>query len=487
MHQLILKKKLRFFEGWVEVAEASAVLERIRQDGVRWVDLQFVDFTGGLQHITIPAHHFGEGELEHGVGKLDGSSIKGFKQIFESDMVLMPDPATYARIPWEQYTCRIYCDIMEAGGTDRFTRDSRHIARRAEHELGKHGFDVSYWGPEPEFFVFDAVKFETHAPFKGQSYSVESSEAAWAAGGTNYPIRFKEGYYPAPPVDSLQEFRRQVCTLMEDAFGIEVDAHHHEVATAGQVEIDMKYAPLVQMADNLVTYKFVSKNLGKQHGKMVTFLPKPIFGDNASGMHVHQSLWGGGRNKFYDESDEYAGVSQTCRYYIGGLLEHGRALSAFVSPTTNSYKRLVPGYEAPVYLAWSRRNRSAAVRIPMYHGGEGAKRIEYRPPDPSCNPYLAFAAMAAAGLDGIKRRLEPGDSVDQNIYHLSPAKRKEFGIRELPGSLEEALAALESDSQFLEPVFGRDAVEMHLDLKREEHKQNSIRPTPYEFQMYLDV
>ncbi len=465
----------------------GTVLDRIKQDGIRWIDLHFVDFTGGLQHITIPAHHMGEKELKYGIGKLDGSSIKGFKPIFESDMILMPDQSTYAIIPWETSTCRIYCDIYESGGVDKFSRDSRHVARKAEMEMKKQGFDVSYWGPEPEFFVFDSVKYDTSTPFKGQSYSIESSEGAWASAGTNYPIRFKEGYYPAPPVDSLQELRRQTCTVMEDAFGIEIDAHHHEVATAGQVEIDMKYAPLVQMADNLVTYKFVAKNVGKQHGKMVTFIPKPIFGDNASGMHVHQSLWAGGKNKFYDPADSYAEVSQACRYYIGGLLEHGRALSAIVSPTTNSYKRLVPGYEAPVYLAWSRKNRSAAVRIPMYHGGEGAKRIEYRPPDPSCNPYLAFAAMSAAGLDGIKRKLEPGNSVDQNIYHLSPQQRKELGIRELPGSLEEALNALESDCSFLEPIFSRDAIEMHLELKREEHKQNSIRPTPYEFQLYLDV
>ena len=464
----------------------QTILDRIKADGIRWIDLQFVDFTGGLQHITVPSHHVGENEFEHGIGKLDGSSIKGFKQIFESDMQLMPDPATYRIIPWETSTCRIYCDIYEPSG-EKFSRDSRGIAKNAENEMQKQGFDVSYWGPEPEFFVFDSVKYDTYTPYKGQSYSIESSEGAWASAGTNYPIRFKEGYYPATPVDSLQEFRRQACTTMEDSFGIEIDAHHHEVATAGQVEIDMKYAALLRMADNLVTYKFVAKNLGKQHGKMVTFMPKPIFADNASGMHVHQSLWKEGKNKFYDESDDYAQVSQACRYYIGGLLEHGRALSALVSPTTNSYKRLVPGDEAPVYLAWSRRNRSAAVRIPMYHGGEGAKRIEYRPPDPSCNPYLAFAAMAAAGLDGIKRKLEPGNPVDQNIYHLTPSQRKELGIRELPGSLEQALEALESDSSFLQPIFGKDAVEMHLELKREEHKQNSIRPTPYEFQLYLDA
>jgi len=402
-------------------------------------------------------------------------------------MVLLPEASTYAKIPWDQSTVRIFCNVMEAGGTERFSRDSRYIAERAEGELKKNGFDVSYWGPEPEFFVFDSVKFDTQSAYKGQGYSIESREAAWNSQGTNYPIRFKEGYYPAPPVDTLQEYRRVACSVMEDAFGIEIDAHHHEVATAGQVEIDMKYAPLLQMADNLVTYKYVAKNVGAQFGKLATFMPKPIFADNASGMHVHQSIWGGGKNKFYDPGDSYAEISQACRYYIGGLLEHGRALSAVVSPTTNSYKRLVPGYEAPVYLAWSRRNRSATVRIPVYHGGEGAKRIEYRPPDPSCNPYLAFAAMAAAGLDGINKKRDPGDSVDQNIYHLSSQKRREYGIKELPGSLEEALNELESDSSFLEPIFSKDAIEMHLELKREEHKQNSIRPTPYEFQLYLDA
>jgi len=465
----------------------QSLLERIKADGTRWIDLQFTDFVGVLQHITIPHHKLGESEVRDGIGKLDGSSIKGFKPIFESDMVLLPDASTYSLIPWEPSTARVFCDVMEAGGKERFSRDSRKIAHNAETEMKKHGFDVSYWGPEPEFFVFDSVKFDTHNAYSGQSYSIESREAAWSPQGTNYPVRFKEGYYPATPVDTLQDFRRKVCEVLEDAFGVEIDAHHHEVATAGQVEIDMKYNSLLKMADQLATYKYVVKNLASQAGKIATFMPKPIFGDNASGMHVHQSLWAGGKNKFYDTSDSYAEISQTARYYLGGLLANGRALSAIVSPTTNSYKRLVPGYEAPVYLAWSKHNRSAAVRIPAYHGGEGAKRLEYRPPDPACNPYLAFAAMAAAGLDGIKHKLDPGNPVDTNIYHLTGAKRKELGITELPGSLEEALNALEQDSKFLDPIFGKDAIEMHLELKREESKQNAIRPTPLEFQMYLDV
>lgn len=463
------------------------LLQQFKHDGIRWVDLQFVDLLGFLQHITVPAHAIGEGELKNGIGKLDGSSIKGFKAIFESDMVLFPDGSTYAKIPWEEKTCRVFCNVFEAGGKERFTRDSRFIAQKAERELAANGFDTSYWGPEAEFFVFDEVKFDTTTPYRGQSYSINSSEAAWNSQGTNFPIRFKEGYYPAPPVDSLQAYREKVCCLLEDSFGVKIDAHHHEVATAGQVEIDMHYAPLLEMADHLVTYKFVAKNVAAKEGKIASFMPKPIFGDNASGMHVHQSLWSGGRNKFFDESDEYAQVSQACRYYIGGILSHGRALSAIVSPTTNSYKRLVPGYEAPVYLAWSKRNRSASVRIPAYHSNEQAKRIEYRSPDPSANAYLAFAAMAAAGLDGIKKKIDPGDPIDQNIYQLTAEKRKEFGVKELPGSLEEALQELESDNAFLQPIFSKDAVEAHVDLKREEAKQNSIRPTPYEFAMYLDV
>lgn len=471
---------------WLEKVSGN-MIEMMQRDSIRWVDLQFVDIVGSLQHITVPSHAVGEGELQEGIGKLDGSSIKGFKAIFESDMVLMPDQSTYRKIPWEPQTARVFCDIYESGGRERFSRCSRFVAERAEKELAQHGFDVSYWGPEPEFFVFDSVKFDTLNAHRTQSYSIESSEAAWQSHGTNFPIRFKEGYYPAPPVDSLQDFRRTVSTIFEDSFGITLDAHHHEVATAGQCEIDMHYESLVHMADNLVSYKYVVKNVAAQMGKIATFMPKPVFGDNASGMHVHQSLWDGGRNKFYDPTDKYAGLSQAARYYIGGLLEHGRALSVFVSPTTNSYHRLVPGYEAPVYLAWSRRNRSAAVRIPAYFDGEKPKRVEYRPPDPAANPYIAFAAMAAAGLDGIKRKADPGSPVDANIYHLTHEKRREHGVRELPGSLEEALAALEGDSKFLEPIFSRDFVDAYAEIKREEHKQNAIRPTPYEFQAYLDV
>ncbi|MBI4362648.1 MAG: type I glutamate--ammonia ligase, partial [Euryarchaeota archaeon] len=301
---------------------------------------------------------------------------------------------------------------------------------------------------------------------------------------------FKEGYYPAPPEDTLQDYRAEVCTILEDNYGLEMDAHHHEVATAGQVEINMKYNALTKTADNLVAYKFVAKNVAYNRGMIATFMPKPIFGDNASGMHVHQSLWKDGKNTFYDSRDKYAEMSQTCRYYIGGLKEHARTLSAFCSPTTNSYKRLVPGYEAPVYVAWSKRNRSACIRVPVYNKGERfskLKRIEYRPPDTSCNPYFAFAAMVCAGLDGIKKKLDPGDPVDQDIYHLNAMQRKEFGIEELPGSLQEALNELSSDRDFLKPAFSDDLVEKWLEMKHEEYVQNSIRPTPFEFHQYFDI
>lgn len=463
------------------------ITQRMESDSIKWVDLQFVDLFGGLQHVTVSVTDFTEKELERGVGKLDGSSIRGFKAIYESDMLLMPKEETYAKIPWEKDTARFFCNVKEAGGKNNFTRDSRFIAEKSSEELKKQGFDESYWGPELEFFVFDSVSFDTHTPYKSQSYSIVSKEAAWEGNGINFPVRFKEGYYPAPPVDTLQEFRMKACETMQNSFDIEIEAHHHEVATAGQCEIDLRYDSLMRMADKVVTYKYVVKNTAHQAGKIATFMPKPIFGDNASGMHVHQSIWNKSKNGFYDESDEYAQLSQTARYYIGGLMEHARALSAFCSPTTNSYRRLVPGFEAPVYVAYSKRNRSAAIRIPAYFSNENAKRLEYRPPDPSANPYLAFSAMLLAGLDGIRKKLDPGDPIDENIYHLTAEKRKEYGVKELPGSLEEAVKELESDNDFLLKAFTPDVIETYVEEKWKEVKQNAIRPTPYEFQMYLDT
>lgn len=476
---------------------AEKVMEIIQKEKIRWIDLQFLDVPGYLQHLTMPSHDLSIESFKEGVGKLDGSSIKGFKAIYESDMLMVPDPTTFAVIPWTQHkTARMFVDIREAYGGPRFSRDSRHIAQRAEEAVKKVGFDVSYWGPELEYFVFDSVKIFPSSlaakdAWSGVGYSIESKEAIWAQGGINFPIRFKEGYYPAPPQDTLQDYRSEVASILEDNFGVKTDAHHHEVATAGQVEIDMTYAPLVSMADNVVTYKFVAKNVAYMRGMIATFMPKPIFGDNASGMHTHQSLWKGGKNSFYDPDDEYAEISQVCRYYIGGLMEHSRALAAIVAPTTNSYKRLVPGYEAPVYIAWSKRNRSANVRVPVYHKGTEyamkTKRVEFRPPDTACNPYYAFAAMLAAGLDGIKNKIDPGDPIDENIYHLTPKQRRDLGVKELPGSLKEAIEELSADRGFLELIFSSDAIDTWVDMKAEEYTQNSIRPTPYEFYQYFDI
>ncbi len=476
----------------------AEAMERLKSDGVKWIDLQFVDIIGGLQHITVPTYHVGERDFTNGIGKLDGSSIKGFKDIHESDMNLVPDASSYAVLPWygpEHKTARFMVDIFEGGFTPTaFSRDPRGVARRAAKHAKDMGFDTTYWGPELEFFVFDSVKITPHPTaardaWGGAGYQIESVEAPWsnAATGTS-PIRFKEGYYPAPPQDTLVDFRNEACRTLSEEFGIEIDAHHHEVATAGQCEIDMKFDELVRMADKVTTYKMVIKMTAKKFGKIATFMPKPIFGDNASGMHVHQSLWSGGQTKMFDASEPYAELSQTAKYYIGGLMEHARALCAITNPTTNSYKRLVPGYEAPVFIAWSKRNRSANVRIPMYEPGNAkAKRIEYRTPDTSSNIYLVQSALLCAGLDGVKRKIDPGNPVDEDLYHMTAARRKQLGVRELPGSLAEALGELESDADFLKPVFTPDLIEKYVDLKRDEDGQNRMRPTPYEFYRYFDL
>jgi len=475
----------------------DAILKRIQSENIRWIDLQFVDLLGGLQHITIPSTSIGVDEFKRGIGKLDGSSIKGFKEIHESDMVMKPDPSTFAVLPWydgEHRTARMVVDVYEGATYERFTRDSRFIAQKAAQLAKDSGYDTTYWGPEIEFFVFDGIRLlptPEHArnPWSGAGYEILSREAPWHDnGGKGFPIRFKEGYYPAPPLDTLQDFRNEACRVLMDSFGLTLDAHHHEVATAGQCEIDMRYDELVPMADNVVTYRYVMKMVAHKMGMMATFMPKPIYGDNASGMHTHQSLWSRGKNVMYDPDDEYAEISQTCRYYIGGLMDHARALCAFTNPTTNSYRRLVPGFEAPVFIAWSKRNRSANIRIPMYYRGiEHAKRIEYRTPDPSCNPYLAFAAMLCAGLDGIKRKIDPGDPVDEDLYHLSAHKRKEYGVRELPGSLKEAVEHLQTDYMFLKSVFSQDLLEKYEEMKLDEHLQASLRPSPYEFYRYMDA
>ncbi len=469
------------------------VIAALQQHDVKFVDLQFTDILGKLHHVTISAVYIDDNTFTEGVAKLDGSSIRGFAEIHESDMLLRPDPATFTIIPWSlegKKTARMLCNIYKGFGGGRFSRDPRYAAQKAEEYLSTLGYDTSYWGPEIEFFVFDKVQWDVISPYKGVSYKIESREAAWNSDGTSFPIRFKEGYYPAPPQDTLMEYRNEVSKVLTEYFGIEVDAHHHEVATAGQCEIDMHFDTLVRMADKAQTYKYVARNIASQMGMVATFMPKPIFGDNASGMHVHVSLWNKGVNLFYDENDEYAELSQIGRYFVGGLLEHSRALTAITNPTTNSYRRLVPGYEAPVFIAWSRSNRSANVRIPVYYRGRKgmeSKRVEFRTPDPSANPYLCFAAVAAAGADGIKKKIDPGDPINEDIYKLTPDRRKQLGIKELPGSLKEAVEELLSDNEFLKPVIPRDLIEVLTELQLKAFIDVNTKPHPYEFYLYFDV
>jgi glutamine synthetase len=466
------------------------VIKAIKDNDVQIVDLRFTDLPGMWQHTSFPATAFKADQVDEGLG-FDGSSIRGFQEIQASDMLLMPDETTAFIDPFTQHkTLVLICDIRDPITKDFYPRDPRGVARKAEAYLSSTGLgDRAFFGPEAEFFVFDDVRYGQSVHYG--TYSVDSVEGHWnmpedEGPNLGYKIRPKEGYFPVPPSDTLHDLRSEMSLVMAQ-IGIDVECHHHEVATAGQCEIDMRFDTLVAMADNLIKYKYVVKNVARAHGKTATFMPKPLFGDNGSGMHVHQSIWNGDKPTFGDPSG-YAGLSDTCRYYIGGLLKHAPALLAFAAPTTNSYHRLVPGYEAPVNLAWSVRNRSAAVRIPMYSDSPKAKRAEFRCPDPSCNPYLAFAAMLMAGIDGIKNRIDPGDPVDKNIYDLPPEELAE--IPTVPGSLGEALAALEADHEYLTEgdVFTEDFIENYLAYKREKEVDAiRLRPHPYEFVLYYDI
>ncbi len=482
-----------------ELRDLQQAVERvnqlIRQHNVQIVDLRFNDLPGLWQHFSIPVSELTEMDdivtsiWVDGIG-FDGSSIRGFQKIQESDMILLPDPSTARIDPICQHpTLSIICDVYDPLTKQPYTRDPRYIARKAEEYLRKSGIgDISYWGPECEFFIFDDVRFD-----QGENYGfyhVDSIEGEWNSGreerpNLGYKPRFKEGYFPVPPHDSLQDIRSEIILTMTGV-GIPVEVHHHEVATGGQCEIDMKFDSLVNMADKVMWYKYLVKNIARKHNKVATFMPKPLFGDNGSGMHTHQSLWKNGQNLFYDP-EGYALISKLCRYYIGGLLKHARALMAFCAPTTNSYKRLTPGFEAPVNLVYSARNRSAAVRIPVYSANPKSKRIEFRPPDGSCNPYLAFAAMLMAGIDGIENEIDPGPPLDKNTYELSEAE--EAAIPKVPASLEEALQALEEDHEFLlrGGVFTSDVLEVWVEYKRQEIDQVRLRPHPWEFHLYFDV
>jgi glutamine synthetase len=457
------------------------------ENGAHVVDIRFTDLMGTWQHFSMPIAHFTEDKFEDGFA-FDGSSIRGFQAINESDMLLLPDADTIFMDPFMQHsTAAIICDIADPMTGQPYPKDPRFTAQKAEQYLRTTGLgDTAFFGPEAEFFVFDRLEFE-NGPH-GAFYKVDSDEAFWASGreGNSYTIRQKGGYFPLPPVDKLQDLRTEM-TLNMQAIGIDVEMHHHEVASAGQCEIDMKFDTLVSMADKLMKYKYAVKATAYENGMIATFMPKPVFGDNGSGMHIHQSIWKNGETQMYDETG-YAGLSDLSRWYIGGLLKHAAALLAFCAPTTNSYRRLVPGYEAPINLMYSARNRSACVRIPMISKSPKAKRIEFRAPDPTANPYLAFSACLMAGIDGIQNRIEPPKPLDKDLYELPPLERA--GIETTPGSLRATLTALTSDHEFLMKgdVFTQELIESYVEYKLlNECDAVDLRPHPLEFQLYADA
>jgi glutamine synthetase len=466
------------------------VLQLAKDSGAKMVDLRFVDLPGVWQHFSIPVEDLTNDLFEEGIG-FDGSSIRGFQLIHESDMLLVPDPETACVDPMlEIPTLSLICDVLDPITRERYSRDPRYIAQKAENYLKSAGIaDLSYWGPELEFYIFDEVRYDQNAHCG--YYFIDSDEGVWNTGseeGPNlgYKVRHKEGYFPVPPSDTLQDFRSEIVLNLKEV-GIRVEVHHHEVGTAGQGEIDMRFTTLTKMADNVMYYKYIIRNIAKKHGKSATFMPKPMFGDNGSGMHTHQSLWKGDTNLFWDEKG-YAQISQAAKYYIGGLLRHAPALLALCAPTTNSYRRLVPGFEAPVNLVYSQRNRSAAVRIPVYSKSPKSKRLELRCPDPTANPYLCFAAQLMAGLDGMRNKIDPGDAVDKDLYELEPEEAAK--IKSTPGSLGEVLDALEQDHDWLlvGDVFTPDVIDTWITYKRQrELAPVNLRPVPYEFFLYFDL
>lgn len=465
------------------------ILALCREKNVKAVDLRFMDFIGTWQHTTIPVRMLTEDTFTDGQG-FDGSSIRGWQQINESDMLLVPDASTAFLDPFTQLpTLVLICDVQDPLTREDYSRDPRNVARKAVSYLKQTGIaDIAFFGPEAEFFIFDDIRFDQNA-HEGY-FHIDSVEAEWNRGriespNLGYKIRHKEGYFPCAPTDKQMDLRNEMMQTMIDV-GIEVETQHHEVATAGQAEIDMKFNEMIKMADQLMMYKYIIKNVAYRHNKTVTFMPKPIYGDNGSGMHVHFSLWKEGQPLF--AGDGYAGLSQMALYAIGGILKHAPAILAFTNPTTNSYKRLVPGYEAPVNLAYSQRNRSASCRIPMYSNSPKSKRIEFRCPDPSCNPYLAFSAIMMAALDGIQNKIDPGQPLDKDIYDLPPEEAAL--VEKTPASLDQALDALERDHEFLlrGDVFTKDVVTTWVKYKRlKEVDAMRLRPHPYEFCLYYDV
>jgi glutamine synthetase len=465
------------------------VLAMVKDKGIKVIDIRFMDFPGMWQHFSVPISELSESSFEEGFG-FDGSSIRGWQPINASDMLVVPDAATAKIDPFfKAPTLAIIGNIVDPVTLEAYSRDPRNIAKKAEAYLKSTGIgDTAFFGPEAEFFIFDDIRYESQR--NGTFYAIDSVEGAWNTGrceepNLGYKPRHKEGYFPVPPSDKFQDLRSDMMLTLE-SLGIDVECQHHEVATAGQAEIDMRFKPLIQMADQLMWFKYVLKNVAYKAGHTVTFMPKPLFEDNGTGMHTHISIWKEDKPLF--AGDKYAGVSQEALWAIGGILKHCSALCAFTNPTTNSYKRLVPGFEAPVNLAYSSRNRSAAVRIPMYSASPKAKRIEFRTPDPSCNGYLAFSAMLMAVLDGIQNKIDPGEPLDKNIYDLPPEELAE--IPSAPGSLDASLTALAEDHAFMlkGDVFTQDVIDMWIDYKTEnEVNPVKLRPHPHEFQLYYDI
>ncbi len=466
------------------------VLALARENDLKIVDFRFTDLPGTWQHFSMPIRELTEDLFEDGIG-FDGSSIRGFQEIQESDMILIPDPTTAFVDPvLEVPTLVIFCDVYDPITRQAYTRDPRFVAKKAEEYLKKTGIaDTIYIGPEAEFFLFNHVRYGGGA--NSAFYFIDSREGWWQSGEDLEPnlgaqIPPKMGYFPVPPTDTMQDVRSKIVLALEEV-GVAVEVHHHEVGTAGQGEIDMRFDTLTRMADNLMIYKYLVKNVARQNGLTATFMPKPVFEDNGSGMHTHQSLWKNGDTVMFDEAG-YAQLSDTARYYIGGLLKHAPALLALAAPTTNSYKRLVPGYEAPINLVYSQRNRSAICRIPVYSKSPKAKRVEFRAPDPSCNPYLCFAGLLMAGLDGVQNQIDPGSPIDKDLYDLPPEEAAK--VTNTPGTLGDVLDALEADHEFLlqGDVFTEDVLEAYINYKREEEVDPiRLRPHPHEFTLYFDV
>jgi glutamine synthetase len=466
----------------------KTVLRFAVDEQVKFVDLRFTDLLGAWHHLTIPINQLSEETFEAGIG-FDASSLRGWASINESDMLLVPDPQRFWLDPFfEEPTLCMFANIVDPLTREGYEMDPRAVAVRAENYLRQTAVgDYCYFGPEAEFFIFDHVSY--HNETNSAGYRFDSTEGIWNSGRTEenlgYRIRHKEGYVPLPPVDALHDLRSDIVQNLQ-LVGIIPEMHHHEVASGGQCEIDFRFATLLGTADNVMLFKYIVKNTAFYYGKAATFMPKPMFGDNGSGMHCHQSLWKDDKPLF--AGNQYAGMSEMALHYAGGVLKHAAAIAALAAPTTNSYKRLVPGYEAPVNLAYSRRNRSAAIRIPMYSESANAKRLEVRFPDPSCNPYLAFAAMMMAGLDGIQNRIDPGEPLDKDIYDLSPEELK--NVPTLPGSLDKALDALEADHDFLLKgnVFTEPLIDRWINYKRQKEIDTiRMRPTPMEFQLYFDA